>query len=113
MASPSVWPALVGLGREEQQVSRGSKYAVAAFLAAATAWVLGTAAVGMANVRWFTASRTVNMLDPNDISRAMADPTFTSSYTWGSFTLVGTHWSFLIPCGVALIAFSAVITLAV
>lgn len=88
---------------------RSSKIFVLALLCGGAAWFAGTMAVGVADVKWFTTTATIDIQDALQVSRALADPTFTSSYSWGSFTLVGTHWSVLIPYGAAFLAIGVVI----
>lgn len=45
------------------------------------------------------------MSDPFVIERAIMDPTFTATLSWGSITLQGLYWSFAFPLGLAVGAF--------
>lgn len=81
-----------------------------AVIAAVLAWLFGTFFVGTADEHWYTASGTVNMLDPIAIDRALRDPTFTASLAWGQFSLVGKYWAFTLPIGLAVTTFVLVLS---
>lgn len=82
-------------------MTRSKKLLLIAVVGAFLAWLAGTFLVGIANEHWYTASGTVNMLDPMAIDRAIRDPTFTASLSWGEFSLVGKHWTLLLPIAFA------------
>ena len=48
------------------------------------------------------------MLDPVAINRALGDPTFTVTLSWGEFSLVGKYWSLFLPIVFAAGAFVVV-----
>ena len=90
-------------------MTRSTKYFLAAIFSAVGAWVAGTMLVGVADLRYFTASGPVDQLDSYAVSRALADPTYTASLSWGSFTLTGIHWTFTLPLIFAGAVFIAVL----
>lgn len=90
-------------------MTRSKKILLIAVVGAFLAWVAGTFLVGIANERWYTASGAVNMLDPMAIDRALRDPTFTTSLSWGGFSLVGKHWALSVPIAFAVGAFVLVL----
>lgn len=90
---------------------RSTKNALTALGSAVLAWVIGTYLIGVASVRTFTSSGEVDMMDPHAINRALADPSFTVTYSWGSFILEGNHWGFSFPLLLALLSFASAIIL--
>lgn len=86
-------------------MTRSKKILLIAVVASFLAWLAGTFFVGTANEHWYTASGTVNMLDPMAIDRALKDPTFTASLSWGEFSLAGKYWGLFLPIGFAVGAF--------
>ncbi len=90
-------------------MARSKKVLLVAMLAAVVAWLGGTFVVGTADTRWYTASGTVNMLDPVAIDRALRDPTFTASLTWWQFSLVGKYWALTLPIGLGVATFVLVL----
>lgn len=86
-------------------MSRSGRNILIATIAAFIAWILGTALVGTAEEHHMTASGLVDMTNALDISRAMKDPTFTASLSWGSVSLNGLLWSTLLPVLLAALAF--------
>ena len=93
------------------QNDTGNKYFLFAIAGAIGAWLAGTSLVGMAEERHYTASGSVDMLDPHAIGSAMADPAFTASLTWGSFTLTGMYWALFLPLAMAAFTFVVVIVI--
>jgi hypothetical protein len=93
-------------------VTRGTKYFLLAIAAAAVAWAIGTIAIGYAEIRYFTSSGAVDMLNATAISVALSDPSFTATLTWGGFTLKGIHWTFSLPLLLAAITFVSVLVVA-
>lgn len=51
------------------------------------------------------------MLDPMAIDRALNDPTFTASLSWGEFSLVGKYWALFLPIAFAVGAFVFVLVI--
>jgi hypothetical protein len=77
---------------------------IAALLGALTAWAVGTYAIGMADVLFYTASGPVNMSDVDAVRTAGADPSFTAVWRWKHASLTGMHWGLTIPYGAAILA---------
>ncbi len=92
-------------------MTRSKKTLLIAVVGAFLAWLAGISLVGIADEHWYTATGTVNMLDPIAIDRALRDPTFTASLSWGEFSLVGKHWAFLLPVTFAVGAFVLVLVI--
>lgn len=51
------------------------------------------------------------MLDPMAIERALIDPTFTASLSWGEFSLAGKYWVLFLPIAFAVGAFVLVLAI--
>lgn len=92
-------------------MTRSKKILLIAVIASFLAWLAGTFLVGTANEHWYTASGAVNMLDPIAIDRALKDPTFTASLSWGKFSLTGKYWGLFLPIGFAVGAFVSVLVI--
>lgn len=75
------------------------KRLLVAIAAAVFAWLGGTWLVGVADEQYLTAAGVVDMSDPFVIERAIMDPTFTATLSWGSITLQGLYWSFAFHLG--------------
>jgi hypothetical protein len=93
-------------------MSRGSKYFLLALGGGVFAWVLGVMLIGYADVRYFTSSGVVDMLDPAAISAALSDPSFTATVSWGRLSLTGVHWTFSFPLLLATATFIGVLLIA-
>ncbi|HSE01489.1 MAG TPA: hypothetical protein VLB72_12215 [Burkholderiales bacterium] len=91
-------------------ISPGLKTTLVAIISAVVAWALGIWLVGIADVTYLTAEGVVNMTDPNAVSAAVNDPTFTSTTAWGGLKLEGLHWPFVLPYLLAGVTFLSVIT---
>ena len=92
-------------------MTRSKKILLIAVVVSFLAWLAGTFLVGTANEHWYTASGTVNMLDPMAIERAFKDPTFTASLSWGEFSLTGKYWALFLPIAIAVGAFVFVLVI--
>jgi hypothetical protein len=92
-------------------MTRSKKTLLIAVIFSFLAWLAGTFLVGTATENWYTTSGTVNMLDPMAIERALNDPTFTASLSWGEFSLTGRYWSLFLPICFALGAFVSVLVI--
>ena len=90
-------------------MTRGTKSFLMAIFAALFAWAAGTTMIGMAKIRHTTSTGVVDMTDASQITRALRDPSFTASVTWGDFTLHGTAWPFLFPVILAVSVFMVVL----
>lgn len=90
-------------------MTRSKKIILFAVASAFLAWLAGTFLVGIANEHWYTGSGAVNMLDHLAIDRALRDPTFTASLSWGEFSLVGKYWGIFLPIAFAIGAFVLVL----
>ena len=90
-------------------MTRPKKILLIAVVGAFLAWLAGTFLVGIANVHWHTALGTVNMLDPMAIDRALRDPSFTASLSWGDLSLVGKYWALFLPIAFAVGVFVLVL----
>lgn len=90
---------------------KSTKKTLTAVGSAFLAWVIGTYLIGVASVRNFTSSGDVDMMDSLTVSRALGDPSFTATYSWGSLTLEGHHWAFSFPLLLALFTFVAAVIL--
>lgn len=89
-----------------------TKYILIAIVAALSAWLVGTYLVGIADIQEFTASGPIDMRDVHQIKRAISDPTFTTTYSWGDITLHGWYWAFILPFGAAVFSFVSVLVVA-
>ena len=94
-------------------LARSSKLFFAASASAVAAWVIGTICIGKAAIRHVTSSGVVDMTNPNEMLRAVQDPTFTTTVSWGAFTLTGNAWVFMLPILFAAAAVFAVYVLGV
>jgi hypothetical protein len=86
-------------------MSRSSKVFLIALLVSIAVWFSVTCLIGVAEIKTFTASGPVDTTDSYKLSPAYSDPTFTTSYSWGGFTLTGVHWGLTLPYGSGLLAF--------
>lgn len=77
--------------------SRSTKLFFAASAAAILSWVVGTILIGKASIRYVTSSGVVDMTRPDEALQAVQDPTFTAIVSWGTVTLTGTAWVFMLP----------------
>jgi hypothetical protein len=84
-------------------MSRGKKILLAVIVAVSS-WFFGVHLIGIATVSDFTASGLVDMSDSSAVSRALSDPTFTTTYSWGNLTLTGIYWALLLPILFAIVA---------
>lgn len=75
------------------------KRLLASFALAFFGLILGFWTVGMGESVEYTSSGIVDMRDPRAVSRAMDDPSFTATYSWGggAFQLTGLYWAVAIP----------------
>lgn len=89
-------------------LSRSSKLFFAASAAALFGWVFGTILIGKASIRHLTSSGPVDMTNPEAALRAIQDPTFTASMSWGTLTLTGTAWPIVLPVLCAIVGVALV-----
>ena len=92
-------------------MSRGNKTFLLGILGAAIAWFLGTYLVGIAELTHTTAAGVVDMADPYAISKAVNDPTFTATLSWGTLKLTGLYWALAFPLLLAFGVFIAIVLL--
>lgn len=90
-------------------MTRGTKSFLLAICAAITAWVIGLYLVGSATIRHFTSRGSVDMTDASQVARALRDPTFDATMSWGGVTLTGVHWPGTFPIILGLVAFVLVL----
>ncbi|MEW8330101.1 MAG: hypothetical protein AB2692_04130 [Candidatus Thiodiazotropha sp.] len=90
-------------------MTRGTKRFISAVLMAIVGFVIGIYLVGIGEQQYTTSRGDVDMTDAMAISRAIKDPTFTGTFSWGSFTLPGKNWPLIIPFGGAVTGFISVI----
>lgn len=88
--------------------SRSTKLFLTASAAAIVSWVAGTILIGKATIRYVTSSGVVDMTKADQALRAVQDPTFTATVSWGTVTLTGTAWVFMLPILLAIAAVLAV-----
>jgi hypothetical protein len=95
------------------RMRRQTKYLLVAIGVAMLVWIGGVLAIGLAEVRHLTASGVVEMRNAHQVSRALSDPTFATTYSWGSITLHGSYWGVLIPFGGAALSFATVVLISI
>lgn len=80
---------------------RGTKRFISALLMAIIGFVVGIYLVGIGEQQYTTSRGVVDMTDAREISRALEDPTFSGTFSLGSFSLPGKNWPMILPLGCA------------
>lgn len=88
-----------------------TKKILVALVSAVISWMVCLYIWGLGNNRSFTSSGQINPADPNELYKALSDPTFQETVSWGHLTITQ-NTAFILSMGIPLLVFIVVLVLA-
>ncbi len=82
-----------------------------ALVSAVISWMACLYIWGLGNNRSFTSSGQINPTDPNELYKALSDPTFQETVSWGHLTITQ-NTAFILSVVIPLLVFVIFLTLA-
>lgn len=88
-----------------------TKKILVALVSAIISWMICLYIWGLGNNRSFTSSGQINPADPNELYKALSDPTFQETVSWGHLTITQ-NTAFIVSMVTPLLVFIALLILA-